>query len=244
MIFSLLGRAILSGCVAGIVASVLQLWFVQPVLLHAEMFEAGELVHFGQDGHAAGAGHAADAHAGDHGHGVADGTFARNALTAGFMVVIYSGFAFILLALMSLAEHRGAEINARTGIVWGVAGFVVAILAPAFTAPPALPGYATIDIDIRQIWWVSTVIATALGLWLIAFGQHGFSWVAGILLLAAPHAVGLPPHEVYLGPEPPELGALMSARVIGTGMAAWVVLGAVAGYLWARAEANARTQPA
>ncbi|MXQ09066.1 cobalt transporter [Alphaproteobacteria bacterium GH1-50] len=244
MIFSLLGRAILSGCVAGIVASVLQLWFVQPVLLHAELFEAGELVHFGQDGHAAGVGHATGSGAGGHGHDGAESAFGRNVLTAAFLVLVYSGFAFVLLALMSVAENRGAEINPRTGMIWGVAGFVVAILAPAFSAPPALPGYATIDIDIRQIWWISTVIATALGLWLIAFGQQAFSWVAGIMLLAAPHAIGLPPHEVFLGPAPPELGALMSARVIGTGMAAWVVMGAVAGYLWARGEANARTQPA
>ena len=239
MIFSILGRAILSGCVAGLVASVLQLWFVQPVLLHAELFEGGDLVHFGQDGHAAAAGAAGHGHDAEGG----DSTLVRNGLTVVFMMLVYAGFALVLLPLMSIAENRGASITARTGIVWGVAGFVVAILAPAFTAPPALPGYATIDIDIRQVWWISTVIATALGLWLIAFGRHPFAWVAAVMLLAAPHAVGLPPHEVFLGPAPPELGALMAARVIGVGLAGWVVLGAVAGYLWARDEHRALAQP-
>ena len=50
MILKLGGRAVLAGIGAGLIASLLQLWFVQPVLLYAELFESGQLTHYGPDG--------------------------------------------------------------------------------------------------------------------------------------------------------------------------------------------------
>ena len=38
-----------SGCIAGLLGGLLQLYFVQPVLLHAELYETGQLIHFGSD---------------------------------------------------------------------------------------------------------------------------------------------------------------------------------------------------
>ena len=37
--------ALFTGALAGLIAGLLQLIFVQPVLLHAELYEAGTLVH-------------------------------------------------------------------------------------------------------------------------------------------------------------------------------------------------------
>ena len=142
---------------------------------------------------------------------------------------------------MAFAEGRGSVLNAGTGAVWGVAGFVVAVLAPAFTAAPGLPGVATVDIDLRQTWWVATVLSTGLALWLIAFWRHWVSLGVAVALLLAPHAIGLPTPDYFFGPAPPELGALMSARVIGVGLAAWVTLGALAGYLAERASRPSMT---
>ena len=44
-----LTSALFAGASAGLLTGLLQLYFVQPVLLHAELYETGALVHFGAD---------------------------------------------------------------------------------------------------------------------------------------------------------------------------------------------------
>ena len=45
MLSRIVTSALFAGFAAGLIAALLQLAFVQPHLLHAEMFESGELVH-------------------------------------------------------------------------------------------------------------------------------------------------------------------------------------------------------
>ena len=52
---------------------------------------------------------------------------------------------------------------------WGFAGFAVFTLAPGLGLPPELPAMPAADLGDRQIWWTATVLATAVGLALIAF---------------------------------------------------------------------------
>jgi predicted cobalt transporter CbtA len=47
MFMRLFTSAIFAGALAGLVGGILQLGFVQPVLLMAELYETGQLVHFG-----------------------------------------------------------------------------------------------------------------------------------------------------------------------------------------------------
>ena len=49
MFARILTSALFAGAAAGVVAAILQFMFVQPVLLHAELYEAGDLVHFGAE---------------------------------------------------------------------------------------------------------------------------------------------------------------------------------------------------
>ena len=46
MLKNMLSSALIAGVAAGLIAALLQFVFVQPVLLHAELYEGGELVHF------------------------------------------------------------------------------------------------------------------------------------------------------------------------------------------------------
>lgn len=211
--------ALIAGFGAGLLAAVLQLMFVQPVLLHAEAFEQGVLSHFDVISSAADAPTRAFEPL-------------RDGMSIIFSAIIYCGYALILLAAMVFAEERGAEITARTGIIWGVAGFVAVQLAPAFSLPPELPGMAAGDLQARQIWWFATVAVTALALWFLAFGKGWMLWGPAIVLLAAPHLIGAPQPDVLTGPAPPELGAMFAARAIGVGLAAWVALGALTATLW------------
>jgi cobalt transporter subunit CbtA len=228
----LLISALFAGAAAGLLAGFLQLYFVQPVLLHAELYENGTLVHFGAD-------KALAVHPDLPGFDAM-----RDGLSLVFTMLTYTGYALIMLALMSIAEDRGAVIDGRTGILWGIAGFVTFHLAPGFSLAPEVPGAAGADITARQIWWFATAGAAGVALWLIAFGRSWALWGAAVVLLLAPHVIGAPEPDVFTGPAPTEIGALYAARALGVGLAAWVMLGCCAGYFWQRegqhADAGAR----
>ncbi|NIZ14752.1 CbtA family protein [Phaeobacter sp. HF9A] len=221
MFSRILTSALFAGAVAGLIIALLQLFFVQPVLLHAELYESGALVHFGADPVTA--------------HPELPGLFdepMRNLLSVLFTMLTYTGYALLMVALMSIAEGRGHAITARSGILWGLAGFVTFHLAPGFTLAPEVPGVAAADVGARQIWWFATVASAGLAMWLIAFGSNIVAYAVAALLLLAPHVIGAPEPDVFTGPVPTEIGALFAARAFGVGLAAWVLLGAFAGYFW------------
>ena len=222
--------ALFAGFVAGLIAALLQLVFVQPVLLHAELYEGGNLVHFGAG--------TVSAHQDPGGMNLL-----RDGLNVLFTSVIYTGYAFLLVGAMAIAADRGIDINARTGLVWGIVGFIAVHLAPAASLPPEVPGVAAADVEARQIWWFATVVATASALALIAFGRSWTAWVPAVVLLLAPHLVGAPQPDAFAGPVPPELAGLFAGRALGVGLAAWTVLGLLAGFFWQR-EGTAAAQPA
>lgn len=220
MFTRILTSALIAGAAAGFLAALLQLAFVQPILLQAELFESGSLAY------AAGMDWPQVPFAFD---------LQRDGLSVLFTMLIYSGYGLILVALMSLAEERGALVAGRTGLLWGVAGFVTVHLAPGVSMAPEVPGVAAADVGERQIWWFATVIAAGISMWLIAFGKNWAAWGAAVILLLAPHMVGAPQADILAGPVPPEIAALFAARAFGVGFAAWVILGILAGALWASA---------
>ncbi|WP_255014474.1 CbtA family protein [Roseovarius sp. M141] len=109
-------------------------------MLHAELYERGELLHFGADPVTA--------------HPVLPGFDAvRDGLSVIFTMLTYTGYGLLLLAMMSVAEGRGAQIDGRMGMIWGIAGFVTFHPAPAFTLAPEVPGVAAAEVGARQVWW-------------------------------------------------------------------------------------------
>lgn len=225
MFTRILTSALFAGFAAGLIAAVLQLVFVQPVLLHAELYETGAKLHFGTEGSSA--------------HGPAL-TFdaMRDGLSILFSALVYTGYGLMLIAAMALAEERGVKITARKGILWGLAGFITVHFAPAINLPPEVPGSAAAEVAIRQVWWFSTIAVTGLSMALIAFGQSWKAWGAAIVLLLLPHVIGAPHPDMFTGTTPPELGSLFASRALGVGLSAWVLLGLFAAYFWQR-EANA-----
>ena len=221
--------ALFAGFAAGLIAALLQLAFVQPVLLHAELYEGGELIHFGAESTVPAA------------QDVGGIELMRDGLSIVFTALIYTGYAFILVGAMALASDRGHLVTARNGIIWGLAGFIAFHFAPAVSLPPELPGVAAADVTDRQIWWFATVAASGLAMALIAFGKGWPAWGAAIVLLLGPHIIGAPQPEVFAGPVPPELGGEFAGRALGVGMAAWAFLGCFAGYFWQRETAGDTT---
>ena len=226
MFQKILTSALFAGFCAGLIAALLQIVFVQPVLLHAELYESGRLVHFG----AAPVSAAQD---------VGGFDLVRDGLSILFTMLSYTGFALLMVTAMALAANRGIAIDARHGMYWGIAGFVAVVLAPAFSLPPEVPGVAAGELFARQIWWTATVAATVLAMALIAFGKGPLVWIAAAVLLLAPQWAGAPHPDSFAGPVPPEIASLFTARGIGTGMAGWVLLGIFSGYFWQRETASA-----
>ncbi|WP_417728823.1 CbtA family protein [Roseovarius sp.] len=221
MFSKIVTSALFAGFCAGLIAALLQLVFVQPVLLHAELYEGGDLVHFGAS--------VVSAHPDLPGLDPV-----RDGLSLLFSALIYVGYALILVAAMAMAADRSVTINARTGIIWGIAGFIAFHFAPALSLPPEVPGVAAADVATRQIWWWSTVAATAVALALIAFGRNWVFWGVAAVLLLAPHLIGAPHPDEFSGPVPPELASLFATRALGIGFASWVLLGLFAGHFWQR----------
>jgi cobalt transporter subunit CbtA len=169
---------------------------------------------------------------------------ARNFWTAVFYGLVYMAYASLLVAGFGLARIYGRGITAREGLLWGIAGFAALQLAPAMGLAPNLPGTPGAALADRQIWWWGTVLATATGLGLLAYGRGLAAVAVAALLLVAPHVIGAPQTESYGGLAPPEMAGTFASRVLGASFAAWALMGWIAGAVWARAWAGEADKPA
>lgn len=241
MIQRLLASALFAGFAAGLLAALLHFAFVQELVLLGEEYETGALVHYQGVGAAEAAAEPV-AEAADHTHeegtpahehdGGGESPMKRNALTVLFAGLLYVGYALILVAGFALAEHFGRRVEARDGVLWGLAGFATLVLAPAMGLAPELPGSVAADIGARQLWWLGTVVATGAGLALLAYGGTIVPAAIAGALLAAPHVLGAPHLDQFYGVAPPELAAEFATRVLGVGLVAWAALGWMAARLW------------
>ena len=235
MLKKLIVSALVAGFGAGVLIAVLQTTLLSPMILEAEEYENGVLTHFT----------GAEEHTDDHGttaHGhVANGSdeswASRSARTLLSTTLTSLGFAFVLVAGFGAAARSGAEITARSGMLWGLAGFVAVMLAPAMGLPPELPGSLAAPLEDRQFWWLGTAMASTAGIAAIAFGKNWAHWGAGIVLLALPHIIGAPMTDVYGGVVPPEMQGEFVGLSIGVSAIGWAMLGLLAGYTWSKQEA-------
>jgi cobalt transporter subunit CbtA len=237
--------AALAGLLAGLVMTAMQTYATVPLILKAETFEnaGGGHDHAAADavaGAETAAPHSHDAATPAHEHdeeawGPADG-FERFAYTALANIVTAIGFALVLVAV---SEIVGGIANWRQGIFWGFAGFAVFTLAPGLGLPPELPAMPAADLGDRQIWWTATVIATAVGLGLIAF-RSGLVWsLVGVALIVAPHIVGAPQPVNHDSPIPADLHHQFVVAATVTNLIFWVMLGGVSGAIRSRVARSA-----
>ena len=245
MFRNIMVTALVAGAFVGCVLTALQLNFTSPLIIHAEAFENAGITDA-----SSGAGSAAQdvpAH-GDaahnavpHSHGTpnADGTpawgpangFERNAFTGLTTIVTAIGFGMLLISLMVI---KGGKINGRQGVLWGLGGFAAMTLAPALGLAPELPTSAAAELGARQIWWTSTVVATAAGLGLMAFTEQWIYRLGGVALIALPHIVGAPLPETLTSTAPAELAGEFVGASIALSAIFWALLGWTTGTLWRR----------
>jgi cobalt transporter subunit CbtA len=214
-----------TGLLAALLLTLLQSFWVAPLILQAETFEkapATEVVHE----HAAGAA----AHSHDTEAWEPEDGWQRVLSTTGGNLVVAVGFALMLAGLYTLrTPTRTAQ-----GLLWGLAGYATFVLAPTMGLPPELPGTAAADLVQRQIWWVGTAASTAAGIALVAFGRNWLLKALGLAILVVPHAIGAPQPLVHemLAPEALEAQFKIASQL--TNMAFWLALGLISAWLFRR----------
>lgn len=211
-----------TGLLAALLLTLLQSFWVAPLILQAETYENAPAATEVPHEHVAGAAaHSHDAEAWEPEDG-----WQRVLSTTGGNLVVAVGFALMLAGLYTLrAPTRTAQ-----GLLWGLAGYATFVLAPTLGLPPELPGTAAADLAQRQMWW----IGTAAGIALLVFGRNWLLKVLGLAILAVPHVIGAPQPEVHsmLAPEALEAQFKIASQL--TNVAFWLALGLISAWLFRR----------
>jgi len=211
-----------SGALAGLALFAIQHFTVVPLIESAETYEA-----------AAQQSNPGTIHA-DEGWHPEDG-WQRTSLTALTTILSGIGFSSLLFGTVSLTGNR---VDSRRGALWGLAAFVCFSLAPALGLPPQPPGTAVAGIVQRQVWWIGTVIATAVGLWWLVGAKRAWPLrVAGAICLALPHLIGAPVSVGHHAVPAALIHRFTIASLATTGIF-WLLLGAIGGFLSSRNEAE------
>ncbi|MGA1598178.1 MAG: CbtA family protein [bacterium] len=215
----LLRIALISGLIAGVATSIFQELQVTPLLLEAERLEQ-TVVHLHDDGTT----HVHEGWAPENG-------WERRLWTGVANVVTGWAFALLLGAAMFL---RGKSVDAKSGVLWGLLGFLVFVFAPSLGLPPELPGMEVAELEARQFWWLGTVLATASGLALAFSGKSRWWQLLGASLLLTPHLLGAPHPVTPESAVPAELSARFVMASLSASAGFWVLLGGVSGKLMER----------
>jgi cobalt transporter subunit CbtA len=207
--------ALFSGVIAGLVLAAVQHFTVVPMILEAETYEVTEEPE--------------TSHEEQEAWTPKDG-LERTFFTATSSIVIGIGFGLLLTVCYVLRK----SVTWQKGILWGLAGWAVFNLAPSFGLPPELPGDAAAGLEQRQVWWILTVILTAMGLWILAFQPKPYLKIFGVALIALPHIFGAPQPEIHEGLAPQELRTAFQITTLATNAVFWIALGVLSALFFNR----------
>jgi cobalt transporter subunit CbtA len=211
----IVAAAALAGFLAGSLLTGIQQLQVVPIMLEAEVHERGTSTPRA----------VSDASHDHESWRPADGR-ERTFFTLASNVVMAVGFALLLGALISL---RAKKTSWRSGLLWGLAGYVVFFVAPSLGLPPEVPGIESARLAERQIWWLFAVLGAGAGLWILVFARSFLAKSAGMLLLALPHLIGAPQPQIHGGAAPAELtSAFIHASALANAVF-WLLLGSLVG---------------
>lgn len=214
-----------TGLLAALLLTLLQSFWVAPLILQAETYEKPAATHVHEHDASAMPGQTHDAEAWEPEDG-----WQRVLSTTGGNLVVAVGFALMLAGLYTLR----APTRTSQGLLWGLAGYATFCLAPTLGLPPELPGTAAADLLQRQTWWITTAASTAVAIALVVFGKHWALKLLGAVILVIPHVVGAPQPMEHssLAPEALETQFKIASQL--TNLVFWLALGAISAWLFSR----------
>lgn len=233
MLRNLIVSAAGAGFAVCLVVAGVQCFTTEPLILHAEVFEKAEAANAPAVDAAPMSMPAATPVSHVHDDGAwepADG-LERTLYTVLADFAVGVSVSLILLGAMLL---KGDRIDARTGLLWGAAGFVAVSLLPGLGLPPELPGTPAGDLLARQAWWLGTAAVSAVAIFALVYSRQWWVRIAALAAIVAPHVIG--------APEPPSFEATYPAGLAGEFVVAsivvsailWSLSGLTAGWLYAR----------
>lgn len=240
MIAKMLLAAIAAGLVAGLLMTGVQQAKLVPLILKAEVYERAEHHDHAAENHAFSLVTPAQAHEISPAGADDDGPmlFGLNRYSGSLLanLVTGAGYGLLLAAVILLTGHA---VTLRSGLIWGACGWAAVHLLPSIGLPPELPGMPVAELAARQVWWVSTVVASGAGIYLLALRPENWLKVLGVLLIAFPQAIGAPEPSTIDSLVPATLAAEFTASALASALFFWLVLGLGMGVLMERA---ARTE--
>ncbi len=204
--------AAISGLLAGLLLTIVQHFFVMPFLFEAEVYE--------QAGNEISASISPEHPEMEQWQ--PENGFERTFYTA--LANISMAFSFAML-LGSAILVSGKQTNWLSGLAWGIAGYLVFFVAPALGLPPEVPGTEAAALKDRQLWWLATVLTTAIGLALMVFPRNWLIKLTGLLVLLLPHLIGAPQPEAHGSVAPQSLVASFITAAIIANLIFWLALG-------------------
>ncbi|MET3130645.1 cobalt transporter subunit CbtA [Oxalobacteraceae bacterium GrIS 1.11] len=240
MNFGAFNRIVCTAAAAGILAGLfltgVQKIQVSPIILQAEVYEeaaatahtqaaADEHEHGQQDQES----HEYE-HEHEHSHDAwqPENGAERTFFTALANISMAVGFGLLLAGAVCLRGNPGW----RAGLLWGAAGYAVFFVAPSLGLPPEVPGTAAAPLAARQLWWLTTVVATAGGLSLLVFPRAWALKLVGAAVLCLPHLAGAPQALVQASAAPAELARAFIYATAFANAAFWLALGGLSGYFY------------
>lgn len=167
--------AFLAGTIAGVLLSVIQIFWVTPLILEAETYEISSPAIIGEIESA-------------EQPWAPEDDWERTLYTTSSNIVIAFGFAIILTGFYNLFHFS----KLYQGLAWGIAGYLAFFVSPALGLPPELPGTVAADLVDRQYWFLGTVFCTAIGLMLVFLSSKWILRLIGTFLVVTPHLIGAP----------------------------------------------------
>jgi cobalt transporter subunit CbtA len=222
MLRKLLLPGIIAGIIAGALLSLVQHLNVVPLILEAETYEVQSIQHNHNDEN-----HSHIDEQSQQAEWAPENGRERTLFTIITNIILGIGFSLLVISLMTATNHSGWQ----SGLLWGLAGFTVFYLAPGLGLPPELPGTVAASLEHRQLWWLATVISTAIGLGLLFLNPALTFRIVGVLFLIAPHFFTNSVHIEASNPVPDEL---IRSFIIATSFANllfWSLIGLLNGVL-------------
>lgn len=255
MIVKYLLAALVAGLFTGAVTTAAQEYRVVPLILHAEEFEGGDQPAADpatqtpatetHDHSSLGTGVKAfpglsaiaslfnpvtPAYAHETGEEEGGIMFGMSRFSGTLIANLVTGTGFALL-LAGVSLVSGHAVTVANGAIWGAAGWLAVHMLPAVGLPPELPGFPAAELGDRQVWWIASVLLSALGLYLVILRPETLAKVAGLVLIAAPLAWGAPQPADITSAVPAVLAAEFAVAALATALFSWIVLGLVLGFL-------------
>lgn len=216
---SIVFSALVTGLLSGILAAGLHFATTVPLIAQAEIFEHRSSAHATEGDE-------------DHAHDTSQSDSQRALLTLVAMVLTFIGFALVIAAA---GAASGSLQGWRSGLLWGLAGFIAFTVAPGIGLPPELPAMPAAELEARQVWWVAAVFCSAVGMAIIyRFRDSAAIVVLGAIIALVPHVLGAPQVAEMTSPIPADLHSNFVGLTIAVSFVSWSVMGMMLGWIWKR----------